>query len=135
QGAIPIADVLTQSTLNLPVDFSLKRALAQKADLIPAGTPANADYVALPRFVTLTGTLGDPKAKTDKTMIAALLVKSGIGIAENLGVKVDGKTGDALKGVGNLLTGSSSTATNAAGGTNKPAQFNPLDLFKKPKKQ
>jgi uncharacterized protein involved in outer membrane biogenesis len=133
KGSIPIADVITQSSLGLPLDFSLRRSLAQKADLIPAGAPADAAYVELPKFVTVVGTLGDPKAKIDKTKITGLLVKSGIGIAENLGVKVDGKTGDALKGVGNLLTGSSGTSTNQSG-TNVPAKFNPLDLLKKPKK-
>lgn len=136
QGAIPIADVLNQSPLNLPVDFSLRRSLAQKSNLIPANAPTNTAFVALPKFVTMTGTLGDPKAKTDKAMLAGLLVTSGLGIAEKLGVKVDGKSGDALKGIGNLLTGqaSTNTSTNAPGDTNKPAPLNPLDLFKKPKK-
>lgn len=136
QGAIPIADVLNQSPLDLPVNFSLRRSLAQKSNLLPANSPTNAMYVELPKFVAVTGTLGDPKTRTDKAMLTGLLVKSGIGIAENLGVKLDGKSGDALKGIGNLLTGqgSSNTNTNKAGDTNKPAPVNPLDLFKKPKK-
>jgi len=137
QGAIPIANDLNQSPLNLPLDFALRRSLAQKANLIPADAPTNTVYVALPKFATVTGTLGDPKAKTDKTMLAGLLLNSGLGIAEQLGVKVDGKNAEALKGIGNLLTGqkSTNTATNAPGGTNKPAPLNPLDLFRKPEKK
>jgi hypothetical protein len=61
-----------------------------------------------------------------------MLLKSGIGIAEKLGVNVGGKSGEALQGLGNLLTGQKPASTNATG-TNKPAQLNPLDLFKRPK--
>jgi hypothetical protein len=36
RGAIPIAEVLTNSPVNLPVDFSLRRSLAKRSNLIPA---------------------------------------------------------------------------------------------------
>jgi hypothetical protein len=36
--------------------------------------------------------------------LGGMLLKSGVGIAEKLGVKVDSKSGNVLQGVGNLLT-------------------------------
>ena len=62
-GTIPIANVLTNSPLNLPVTLALRRALAEKINLLPANSVTNAVYVELPSFVTLTGTLGDPKTE------------------------------------------------------------------------
>src|SRR5205823_9728208 len=60
-GDIPIDKVLTNSPLNLPLDLSLRRSLAAKVNLVPDNTPTNAKYAALPRFVTIKGTLGNPK--------------------------------------------------------------------------
>ena len=62
--------------------------------------------------------------------LGGLLLKSGVGIAEKLGVKVDPKTGNLLQGVGNLLTGQTPATTNQPS-TNTPPRLNPLDLFKK----
>jgi uncharacterized protein involved in outer membrane biogenesis len=62
QGTIPIDAVLTNSPLNFPVDFWLRRRLADKAGLTPANTPTNVPYVQLPQFVTVRGTLGQPKS-------------------------------------------------------------------------
>src|SRR5262249_54099437 len=75
-GTIPMADVLTNSPLNLPVTLSLRRSLAEKAHLLPANTPTNTTYVALPSFVTLAGTLGDPKSEINKLVIGGLLARS-----------------------------------------------------------
>ena len=47
QGVIPIAEVLTNSPLNLPVEFALRRSLAEKASLLPPNTPTNATYARL----------------------------------------------------------------------------------------
>ena len=59
-----------------------------------------------------------------------MLLKSGVGIAEKLGVKVDPKIGGALQGLGDLLTGQKPATTNQPG-TNAAPKFNPLDLFQK----
>lgn len=130
QGTIPIAEVLTNSPLNLPVDFALRRSLADKVGLLPANTPTNAMYAMLPKFVTIKGTIGEPKSDLNELALGGMLLKSGIGITEKLGGNVDGTAGEALKGVGNLLTGQKSASTNSPATNSAPA-FNPLDLFKK----
>jgi len=130
QGVIPIAEVLTNSPLNLPVEFALRRSLAEKASLLPANTPADARYAMLPQFVTIKGTLGVPASDVNKLALGGMLLKSGVGIAEKLGVKVDPTTGSALQGLGNLLTGQKPATTNQPA-TNTAPKLNPLDLFKK----
>jgi len=132
QGTIPIAQVLTNSPLNLPVEFSLSRSLAERSNLLPANTPTNAAYALLPPFVTINGTLGEPKSEVNKLALGGMLLQSGTGIAEKLGVKVDPKVGDALKGVSNLL-GGQKAAPAKEGETNPAPQPNLLDLLKKPK--
>jgi hypothetical protein len=130
QGIIPIAEVLTNSPLNLPVEFALRRSLAEKSNLLPPNTPTNATYALLPKFVTVKGTLGEPKTDLNELALGGLLLKTGVGVAEKLGVNVGGKTGEAIKGVGNLLTGQKPATTNQPS-TNAAPKLNPLDLFKK----
>jgi len=131
QGVIPIANVLTNSPLNLPVEFSLRRSLAEKSSLLPPNTPTNATYAALPKFVTIKGTIGEPKSDLNQLALGGLLLKSGVGIAEKLGVKVDPKTSNLLQGVGNLLSGQKAAAATNQSATNPAPKSNPLDLFKK----
>lgn len=130
QGAIPIADVLTNSPLNLPVEFALRRSLAETSSLLPPNTPAEAQYAMLPQFITVQGTIGAPKSDLNERALGGLLLNSGVGIAEKLGVKVDTKTGNVLQGVGNLLTGQKPATTNESS-TNAAPKSNLLDLFKK----
>ncbi|MCU0783785.1 MAG: hypothetical protein MUF81_07000 [Verrucomicrobia bacterium] len=139
QGVIPIADVLKDSRLNEPIDVSLPRALANKLRF--SNVPTNVPYMKLPTFVHLGGTLGEPKAKTDKAVILGLT-------AAGLGGALGGKTGGILGDVGGLLGGkpqSSAPATNpppgagiAAPSTNVQPQNSVNDLinlFQKPKKK
>jgi hypothetical protein len=142
------------------VVLSLRRSLAERANLGSANTPTNATYVELPAFVTLAGTLGDPKTEINKLVIGGLLAKSLGGLGS-----VGGKAGTLLQGVGGLLAGqgggivntngSAGAATNATAAlvqglsgllgqpkpsrpatntapvsTNKPARPNVLDLLK-----
>ena len=110
-GTITMQDVLTNSTLNsLPVDIALRRNVADAARFTPAGTPTNAAFVPLPRFVSVAGTVGEPKAKIDTIATARLL-------AGTVGNYLGGDAGRVLQGLGNL-GGSSSTntsSTNAVG--------------------
>jgi uncharacterized protein involved in outer membrane biogenesis len=129
QGVIPIADVLTNSPLNLPVEFSLRRSLAEQANLLPANTPTNATYAMLPAFVTVKGTLGEPKSDLNEMALGGLLLQSGAGLGRQLGAGIGGKAGDSIKGVGSLLTGQKSAGTNQVG-TNAAPKLNPLNLFK-----
>jgi hypothetical protein len=127
QGAIPIADVLSNSPLNLPVQLFLERSLAQKTGLLAANTPADATYAPIKNFVTIKGTIGQPTSDLDRVALGGLLFKSGQGMAERLG----GKTaGSAISGLSGLLNGGKSD-TNA-NGTNAPKKkLNPFDLFKR----
>lgn len=99
-GSIPISDDLNQSPLNLPVNFSLTRTAAEKANLLPEGTPETQAFVPLPRFATIKGTLGVPATDINKLVISGMLLKSAAKIP---GLAGD-KAADVLQGIGNLLT-------------------------------
>ena len=127
-GEIPIAPVLNDSPFNnWPLNISLSRNLAAKGHLLPENTPTNAAFVALPNFVKLGGTLGNPVPKTDKLVISGLVLRSAGGMAGALG----GDAGKIMQGVGSLLTGQKSQTTNPAGTNAAPASL--LNLFKKKK--
>jgi uncharacterized protein involved in outer membrane biogenesis len=112
-GDIPIEKILTNSPLNLPLELSLRRSLAEKAHLLPDNTPADAKYAALPKFVTIKGTLGNPKSDANRIAIAGLL-------ARGVGGLVGGRTGDIVNKVGGLVSGTASS-TNASGTNAGPA--------------
>jgi hypothetical protein len=137
QGVVPMEVPLTNSPLNLPLEFSLSRSLAEKSGLMPANTPANAVYAPLPTFVAVKGTVAAPKSQFKELAVGGILLKTGVGVAEQLGVNVGEKTGGILKGFGNLLTGQGTASTNAAetnkAGTNAPPKRSLLDLLPKKK--
>ena len=114
-GTISLADVLTNSTLNkLPVDLELRRNVSDAARLTPPGTATNAEFVALPKFVSLAGTVGKPKTDIDKVAVTRLL-------AGAVGNYLGGDAGKVLRGLGNLggaattTTSTNATSTNASG--------------------
>lgn len=74
-GAITLAPVLTNSAINIPITISVSRAIADQLNLAAASTSTGA-YVTLPQFLTLTRTLGDPKADINKVALAGLTVRS-----------------------------------------------------------
>lgn len=118
-GTITLAEIPTNSTLQIPLTISVERSLAQKINFIPAGTPTNATYVKLPDYVTVKGTVGAPKTDINKMALVGTAL-------EQLGGKIPGvdqKTGSLLQGLGSMLTGQKSADTNApaAAGTNQPA--------------
>lgn len=149
-GRITLENVMTNSTLDIPLEISLRRSLAQKASLLAAGTPEDAKYSPLPKFVTVKGTVGAPDPDIDKLLIFGLAAKGATGLGLNLGNETAGK---ALNLVGNVLGGGTSTNANTnttatgilkgllggnkAPDTNAPAATNAspakglLDLFKK----
>jgi hypothetical protein len=129
---IPIADVLTNSPLNLPVEVSLTNALATKLAL-SSSTSTNG-YVSLPVFLTLVGTIGNPQPRENKLVLATLTAQAGLG---QVGKLVGGQTGSAIttgsgvvQGLTGLLGGHSTTSTNQSIITNLPAKFNPFNLLK-----
>ena len=160
-GDIAINKVLTNSTLQLPVELSLRRSLAEKSMLLSRDTPTNARFAALPKFVTVKGTLGEPDPDINKLALGGVLLRAGAGltgnaIGGNAGAALDLITGQRsgtnaagtnasagaklIQGLGGLLGGNKGTntvvSTNAPGtnapATNAPVQ-NLLNIFKKPK--
>lgn len=134
-GAIPIADVLNDSALNQPVEIALARELANSLGY--ANAPTNQPYSKLPNFVQLTGTLGTPNAKIDKTKLAGVAaVGIGNALLKNVGGETGQKAGAALNALGGLLGGkpASTNVAPATGGTNtvstnqpaKPSLFDSL---------
>jgi hypothetical protein len=126
QGTIPIADVLMNSPLNQPVEIALAGGVGGKLGF--ANLPAEGSYTKLPTFVHLTGTLGDPAARTDKAVIAGLT-------AQGVAGAVGGRTGGILQGIGGLLTGQPAGGTNAPSGNEPILPVNPLDLFRQPRRR
>ena len=134
-GSITLVEVLTNSPINIPITVSLSRPIAQRMGVAPSDTPANAAYAKLPDFLLMTGTLGKPAPDKKKLLVLGGAALKGIaGAIPALG----GKAGGILQGVGNLLTGRESTATNSGAQTNQPAATdsirNLLNPFFKPKK-
>ena len=136
-GELSLAPILTNSTIQIPVQVALGRSLAAQAGLVNASTPTNAAYVSLPNFLKMKGTLGSPKADIDKIALVALAAKAGGGVAGQIGGPTGKKVGDALSAVGGLFGGKNTPAAGVQ--TNSPATNaapapNLFDLFKKPKK-
>jgi uncharacterized protein involved in outer membrane biogenesis len=76
QGGIVLAQVLTNSTINIPVAVFVSRPIGKQLNLASGNTPANATYVPLPQFLTMKGTIGNPKADINKMALGGMAVKS-----------------------------------------------------------
>lgn len=124
-GKIETRPVLTNSPLTIPLSVSLRRSLAEKINMLPSGTPTNAVYVALPDYVTIRGTMGEPKSDINYAALAGTAL-------QQLGGKIPGvdeKTSNLIQGLGGMLSNRGAAATNAApagtnavpAGTNAPA--------------
>ncbi len=130
-GDITIEPILTNSAIKIPVQIRLGRSLANQAGLVSSDTPTNVAYVALPDFLTETGTVGNPKTQLDKRGLLLLAAKAGGGIGNGIG----GAAGQQTKAVANALEGllgnKSTAGTNSAAPTNATPVSNLINLFKK----
>lgn len=122
-GKIETQPILTNSPINVPLSVSLRRNLAEKFNLMPAGTPTNAVYVALPNYVTIGGTVGQPKPDINYGALAGTALQQFGGKIPG----VDKNTSNLIQGLGSVLSGRGSAGTNAPAnpvpaGTNAPAQ-------------
>lgn len=130
-GEIKLADVLTNSTLNLPVQLALRRSIAEKIRMVPANTPANAAFVSLPQFAKVAGTMGVPETQTDKVKLGSLAlgaIGQAVGgdagkILQSVGGSGTNAPADALGGLLRNVLPPPKAATNAPG-TNAPAATN-----------
>ncbi len=118
-GTVSLAPILTNSTLVAPVVVSVRRPLAESVGLLPADSPTNAVYAKLPDFLTLKGTLGNPKTDLNYLALAKLALKAAGGGGGQSGNSVSEKGGKLLQGLGNLLNG-----TQPAAAPNTPAPAN-----------
>jgi hypothetical protein len=103
EGAIRLAPVISNSTVNLPVQLALREDLARQIKLVNLTPSTRSNYLALPPLVRLAGTIGAPETDIDKVRLAALL-------AGSLGGAIGGQTGTALEGVNSLLQGNTQGA-------------------------
>ncbi len=131
-GTIPFADVLTNSPLSQPVEIHLPQSLAKRFPLL--SVLDTEPYTKLPTFVKLKGTLGHPEVQIDRVKATFVGANAVAGVATALpgkaGEVVRGATGvvkevgkdvtGALKGIGSLFGGKSSTNAPSATQTNKP---------------
>ncbi len=127
-GSIILAPILTNSTMQIPVSVALSRPIATRLNLVPAGTPTNQTYVKLPDFLTMRGTVGDPKKDINKVAIAGTALRVIPGTTD---------AGNLLRGLGGLLPGHQTTNPPANTNTNPPPSQSPVnDLLNliKPKK-
>ena len=110
-GTITLAEVLTNSPLQIPVSVSLERSAAQRLNMA-GNTPTNATYAKLPDFLTMKGTLGNAKADINYTALASALLQGTGGTA--------GQSGGGLQGFSGLLSGNTNAtpggSTNQSGG-------------------
>jgi AsmA family len=120
-GDVILAPILTNSAIQIPVTVALARAMADKIGLVNADTPTNAVYVALPEFLKMQGTVGNPKASIDKLVLVALAAKTGGGVVKQIGEAGGEKAGSLINAVGGLFGGGKSAAP-AGPATNSPSK-------------
>ncbi len=129
-GEITLASVLTNSPIhNWPVNFALRRSLAERVNFVPKDAPPDSPYVTLPAFAKIAGTIGDPKTRTDKLALLQLGAQAVTALPGNVGKEA----GKALDKFGGFLGGPSAANTNTAATNTTPAS-KLLDLFKGKKK-
>ncbi|MCU0787227.1 MAG: AsmA family protein [Verrucomicrobia bacterium] len=122
-GGVTLAPAWTNSQLRLPVEISLSRELAAKTGLLPANTPIHAPYARLPDFLTLEGSVGNPRPKINYLALGALATQSGASLTGSTGNKDLDKASRILGTMGSLLGGGPASRTNIvpkAGTTNAP---------------
>jgi hypothetical protein len=73
-GDVTLDSVLTNSILKIPVTVLLSQKLAGQLNI--TSTNAASAYVAMSPFLTMTGTVGAPKADIDKLALAGTAAKS-----------------------------------------------------------
>ena len=76
RGGITLAPAFTNSAINIPVTISLSQPIARQLNLAHGRTSGDTNYVALPPFLTMTGTLGKPKTEINKLALGGLTVQS-----------------------------------------------------------
>jgi hypothetical protein len=112
-GVVTLASVLTNSPINFPIGISLSGPIGQRLGLT---TDTNTGYAKMPDCLVEKGTLGDPKADINKTVIGKAMIQKLIpGLGGGGGTN---GAGNLLQGIGGLLQGGANTNQT---GTNQPS--------------
>ncbi|HEX7617403.1 MAG TPA: AsmA family protein, partial [Verrucomicrobiae bacterium] len=90
------APVLTNSTINFPITISVSQSIAKQLNLTAANSVAGTTYVALPQFLTMTGTRGNPQKQIKRSALVGLTLKS-------IGNSLLNRTSNTNTPVGELL--------------------------------
>jgi hypothetical protein len=130
-GNIILQPVLTNSTMLIPVQILLSRSLGDQIGLVNSDTPTNAQYVPMPEFLKMSGTVGNPKTDLDKRALLLIAAKAGGGIGKNIGGVAGQESKSVFNAVEGLLGTKSTTNTNSAATTNAAPAGGLLNLFKK----
>lgn len=140
-GDIAMDSVLTNSTLALPVDLSIRRSYAERAKILPPNTPPDAKHAKMPSFLRVEGTIGAPASKINWAGLASFGISALAnidGLDPKLTQGLQGVTGllqgggnstnassnplgGVLQGVGGIFGGKADGATNAPAATNAPS--------------
>jgi hypothetical protein len=110
-GTVTLADVISNSPIQLPVAILLSQSIAKRIGL--GGSDTNAAYARMPDFLLIGGTVGKPKADSKKLLAIGGTALGGIVKA----IPGTGNTGNLIQGLGGLL----GAKTPAANNTNAPA--------------
>jgi uncharacterized protein involved in outer membrane biogenesis len=113
QGPVTLAPILTNSTIDFPVAVALRHSLAKKIGQVTADTPTNANYVRLPDFLTMQGTLGEPKKKLSYPALGHMALKLGGGIAGGSGQAAAEQLSSQLDGLRHVFGAKDSTNGNS----------------------
>jgi len=129
-GTIRLAAALTNSTLDLPVNVALRRELAAKVGLAPPDASTNIVFVQLPQFLTMQGTVSEPKKKLNVAALLQITSKVAAGLVGNTGGTAVDQAVGAAEAIGGLFGGKSKkgSSTNAAPALPK-LPINPFKLF------
>jgi hypothetical protein len=108
-GTITLAEVLTNSPIQIPISVSLERSVAQRINMA-GNTPTNTTYAKLPDFLTMKGPLGNSKPDIDKAALFSAVMQ-GVG-------GKGGQAGSMLQGLGSFLSKDTNAPANSS--TNQP---------------
>jgi hypothetical protein len=130
-GNLTLKPVLTNSVILIPVQIKLNRSLGGQIGLVNSDTPADAQYVALPDFLKMKGTVGSPKTELDKRALLLLAAKAGGGIGKQIGGVTGQESKSVFGAVEGLIGTKSTSATNSTSNTNATSVSHLLNFFKK----
>jgi hypothetical protein len=102
KGDIQLQADWMQTPVDLPVVFKLERSIAEKSNLLPKNVPDTEDYVTLPPFLHLSGTLSELHLDKDAWRLGGFALRSALGLpggAVKETVKVVEEVGDKTKKV------------------------------------